>query len=154
MLTLQQIKADPAKTIERLAIKGFDGKEPIAKVLELDNMRRSLQLDNDNQAAELNRLAASIGALMKQGKREEAEEAKAKVSALKESQKSIAARLAEVEQEQHVLLTTIPNLPCDMVPAGTSAADNVVEKTGGPMPDLPADALPPWVHTNFSKYLN
>ena len=144
MLTLQQIKADPAKTIERLAIKGFDGKEPIAKVLELDNMRRSLQLDNDNQAAELNRLAASIGALMKQGKREEAEEAKAKVSALKESQKSIAARLAEVEQEQHVLLTTIPNLPCDMVPAGTSAADNVVEKTGGPMPDLPADALPHW----------
>jgi len=81
---------------------------------------------------------------MKQGKREEAEEAKAKVSALKESQKSIAARLAEVEQEQHVLLTTIPNLPCDMVPAGTSAADNVVEKTGGPMPDLPADALPHW----------
>ena len=144
MLTLQQIKADPAKTIERLAIKGFDGKEPIAKVLELDNLRRSLQLDNDNQAAELNRLAASIGALMKQGKREEAEEAKAKVSALKESQKSIAARLAEVEQEQHVLLTTIPNLPCDMVPAGTSAADNVVEKTGGPMPDLPADALPHW----------
>ena len=144
MLTLQQIKADPAKTIERLAIKGFDGKEPIAKVLELDNLRRSLQLDNDNQAAELNRLAASIGALMKQGKREEAEEAKAKVSALKENQKSIAARLAEVEQEQHVLLTTIPNLPCDMVPAGTSAADNVVEKTGGPMPDLPADALPHW----------
>ena len=144
MLTLQQIKADPAKTIERLAIKGFDGKEPIAKVLELDNLRRSLQLDNDNQAAELNRLAASIGALMKQGKREEAEEAKAKVSALKESQKTIASRLAEVEQEQHVLLTTIPNLPCDMVPAGTSAADNVVEKTGGPMPDLPADALPHW----------
>ena len=70
MLTLQQIKADPAKTIERLAIKGFDGKEPIAKVLELDNLRRSLQLDNDNQAAELNRFAASIGALMKQPKRQ------------------------------------------------------------------------------------
>ena len=44
MLTLQQIKADPAKTIERLAIKGFDGKEPIAKVLELDNMRRRLEM--------------------------------------------------------------------------------------------------------------
>ena len=75
MLTLQQIKADPARTIERLAIKGFDGKEPIAKVLQLDEQRRTLQLENDNLAAELNRAAASIGALMKQGKREEAEQA-------------------------------------------------------------------------------
>jgi len=144
MLTLQQIKADPARVVERLAIKGFDGKEPIARVIELDNSRRALQLENDNQAAELNRLAASIGALMKQGNRTEAEAAKAKVAALKENQKEIAARLAQVEQEQHVLLTTIPNIPCDMVPAGTSAADNVVEKTGGPMPNLPADALPHW----------
>ena len=62
MLTLQQIKADPARTIERLAIKGFDGKEPIAKVLQLDEQRRALQLENDNLAAELNRAAASIGA--------------------------------------------------------------------------------------------
>ena len=45
MLTLQQIKADPARTIERLAIKGFDGKEPIAKVLQLDEQRRTLQLE-------------------------------------------------------------------------------------------------------------
>ena len=144
MLTLQQIKADPARTIERLAIKGFDGKEPIAKVLQLDEQRRALQLENDNLAAELNRAAASIGALMKQGKREEAEQAKATVASLKERQKGVAQQLAETEMEQHTLLTTIPNLPCDMVPAGTSAADNVVEKTGGPMPDLGDDALPHW----------
>lgn len=144
MLTLQQIKADPARTIERLAIKGFDGKEPIAKVLQLDEQRRTLQLENDNLAAELNRAAASIGALMKQGKREEAEQAKATVASLKERQKGVAQQLAETEMDLHTLLTTIPNLPCDMVPAGTSAADNVVEKTGGPMPDLGDDALPHW----------
>lgn len=144
MLTLQQIKADPVRVVERLAIKGFDGKEPIDRVLALDNRRRELQLDNDNKAAELNRIAASVGRLMKEGNKAEAEEARARVGALKEAQKEIASQLAETETQLHELLCTIPNIPCDMVPAGTSAADNVVEKTGGPMPDLPEDALPHW----------
>ncbi len=144
MLTLQQIKADPARVVERLAIKGFDGKEPIDRVLALDNRRRELQLDNDNKAAELNRIAASVGRLMKEGNKAEAEEARARVGALKEAQKEIASQLAETETQLRELLCTIPNIPCDMVPAGTSAADNVVEKTGGPMPDLPEDALPHW----------
>ena len=61
-----------------------------------------------------------------------------------ENMRTQAQQLAETEMEQHTLLTTIPNLPCDMVPAGISAADNVVEKTGGPMPDLGDDALPHW----------
>ena len=144
MLTLQQIKSNPAEVVSRLAVKGFDGKEAIDKVLALDERRRQLQLDNDNKAAELNRLAASIGSLMKEGRRDEAEEAKAKVAGLKDAQKTIAQQLAETEQEQHNLLITIPNMPCAMVPEGKTAADNVVEKTGGPMPDLPADALPHW----------
>lgn len=144
MLTLQQIKADPVRVVERLAIKGFDGKEPIDRVLALDNRRRELQLDNDNKAAELNRIAASVGRLMKEGDKAEAEEARARVGALKEAQKEIASQLAETETQLRELLCTIPNIPCDMVPAGTSAADNVVEKTGGPMPDLPEDALPHW----------
>lgn len=144
MLTLQQIKSNPAEVIARLAVKGFDGREAINQVLALDERRRQLQLDNDNKAAELNRLAASIGALMKQGKRDEAEQAKAQVAALKDAQRGIAQQLAETEQEQHNLLITIPNMPCAMVPEGTSAADNVVEKTGGPMPDLGENALPHW----------
>lgn len=144
MLTLQQIKADPARVVERLAVKCFDGEEPVRKVLALDEQRRQLQLDNDNKAAELNRQAASIGALMKAGQKEEAEQAKARVAQLKEAQKEIARKLDATEKDQHDLLCTIPNLPCDMVPAGTSAADNVVEKTGGPMPSLPEGALPHW----------
>ena len=144
MLTLQQIKADPARNVARLAIKGFDGKEPIDKVLALDERRRQLQLDNDNKAAELNRIAASIGQLMKEGKKDEANEAKAEVGALKDAQKEIAVQLAATEQELRDLLCTIPNLPCDMVPEGKTAEDNVVEKTGGPMPNLPEDALAHW----------
>lgn len=144
MLTLQQIKENPQNVVERLAIKGFDGKEAIDRVLALDESRRRNQLQNDNMAAELKKLAASIGSLMKQGLKDEAEAAKAKVAQLKEEQKAIADELDAAEQNIREILLTVPNLPCAMVPEGKSAADNVVEKTGGKMPDLPADALCHW----------
>ncbi|MBD5245465.1 MAG: serine--tRNA ligase [Barnesiella sp.] len=144
MLTLQQIKADPADIVRRLAKKGFDGKEEIDTLLDLDEQRRANQLNNDNLAAELNKAAAQIGALMKQGKKEEAEAAKKTVASLKEQQKEIADKLSEIEGEMRRRLLNIPNVPCDMVPEGRTAEDNVVEKTGGPEPHLPEDALPHW----------
>lgn len=144
MLTIQQIKEDPQECVRRLAIKGFDGAEPIKNVLEADEARRALQLKNDNLAAELNKLAASIGALMKQGKKEDAEVIKAQVAAIKEEQKSIAAELSECESEIRNILLSIPNLPYAGVPEGRTAADNIVEKTGGVMPELPGDALAHW----------
>ena len=144
MLTLQQIKEDPKRIIERLAVKGFDGKDAIDRVLALDTRRRELQLKNDNLAAELNKLAAQIGKLMKAGERQQAEEIKKQVAQLKDSQKTIADDLAKAEADIREILLSVPNVPCDMVPEGRSAADNVVEKTGGPMPELPDDALPHW----------
>ena len=125
-------------------MKGFDGNEAIAKVLELDGNRRQLQLNNDNQAAELNKYAATIGKLMKEGKKDEAQEAKNAVAALKESQKAIAEQLAGVEEEIKNILLSIPNIPCEMVPEGRTAEDNVVEKEGGVMPALGEEALPHW----------
>lgn len=144
MLTIQQIKEDPSFIVKRLAVKGFDAAELIDKILLLDGQRRELQLNNDNQGAELKKYAAEIGALMKQGKKEEAEEAKAKVAALKEEQKTIAEKLDATEIEMRDILLSIPNIPCDMVPEGRTAEDNVVEKTGGEMPVLGEDALPHW----------
>ncbi|MBP3589565.1 MAG: serine--tRNA ligase, partial [Muribaculaceae bacterium] len=79
MLTLQQIKADPHFIVERLAVKGFDGNKPIARVLALDDMRRQLQLKSDNASAELNKMSASIGKAMKEGRKDEAEKAKENV---------------------------------------------------------------------------
>ncbi len=81
---------------------------------------------------------------MKEGKKDEAEEAKAKVASMKQEQKETAERLAAAESEIRNILLTVPNLPCDAVPAGRTAEDNVVEKTGGNMPDLGDDALPHW----------
>ena len=144
MLTIQQIKEDPQRIVKRLAVKGFDAQETIDRILELDAKRRQCQLTNDTKAAELNKLAAKIGKLMKDGAREEAEQTKAVVAALKDEQKAIAEQLAAIEDEIRNILLSVPNVPCDMVPEGKTAADNVVEKTGGPMPDLPEDALPHW----------
>lgn len=144
MLTLQQIKENPERIIARLAVKCFDGKEPIEKVISLDNQRRTLQLQSDTMSAELNKLASSIGSLMKSGQKAEAEDAKAKVAEIKEKQKSFAEELAKTEQEIREILLSVPNVPYDGVPAGKSAEDNVVEKSGGQIPNLPEDALPHW----------
>ncbi len=144
MLTIQQIKEAPERIIARLAVKGFDGTAAINEILELDTMRRQSQLSNDTKAAELNRLAASIGQLMKAGKKDEAEEAKKAVAVLKDEQKAIADELARTETRIRDILLTVPNVPCDMVPEGKTADDNVVEAIGGVIPELPADAMPHW----------
>ena len=144
MLTLAQIKENPERIIERLAVKGFEGAEHIHRVIELDDQRRALQLSSDTKAAELKKLSGEIGALMKKGLKSEAEQAKLQVAALKETQKAEADKLTRTEKEIQEILLNVPNVPCDMVPQGRTADDNVVEKTGGPMPELGDDALPHW----------
>lgn len=144
MLTIQQIKENPQYIIDRLKVKGFDGKEKIEKILALDDRRRALQLQSDTIAAGLNKQAAEIGKLMKAGEREAAEAAKAEVAKAKEDMKKYASELDAVEKEMTDIRLTIPNIPCEAVPEGKTAEDNVVEKEGGVMPDLPADALPHW----------
>lgn len=144
MLTLQTIKENPQFVIERLAVKGFDGRAIIAEIIEIDAERRRLQAKCDSDASELKKLAASIGALMKQGDKEGAEAAKARVAEIKGATKGLQDRLDECEKKTVELLLTVPNLPCADVPEGLTAADNVVEQTGGPMPELGEDALPHW----------
>ncbi len=144
MLTLQFINENPEHVIERLAVKHFDGREPIMRVVELDKQRRAAQKQRDDNAAVLNKMAAQIGALMKQGQREEAEKVKAEVAALKTANKEIDDRMTAAQNEITEILLSVPNVPYAGVPEGRTAEDNVVERTGGPMPELPEDALPHW----------
>ncbi len=144
MLTLQLINQDPEEVIRRLAVKQFDGREPIMRIVELDKQRRALQKQRDDNAAVLNKMAAQIGALMKQGNREEAENVKAQVANLKTANKEIDDNLTAAQDEITEILLSVPNVPYSGVPEGKTAEDNVVEKTGGKMPDLPEDALPHW----------
>ena len=144
MLTLQFINENPEHVIERLAVKNFDAREPIMKVVELDKQRRAAQKERDDNASQLNKMASQIGALMKQGKREEAEQAKAAVAALKATNKEIDDKMSAAANEITEILLSIPNVPYEGVPKGLTAEDNVVEKTGGPEPHLADDALPHW----------
>lgn len=144
MLTLALIKENPEDVIKRLAVKHFDGREMIEKILELDKQRRAAQTQFDNNACSLKQLASQIGALMKEGKKDEAENVKNEVANLKNSNKEIEDSLKSAENEITQILLNIPNVPCAMVPEGRTAEDNVVEKTGGEFPSLGEDALPHW----------
>ena len=144
MLTLQLINQDPEEVIRRLAVKHFDGREPIMRIVELDKQRRALQKQRDDNAAVLNKMAAQIGALMKQGNRDEAENVKTQVAELKTANKEIDDNLTAAQAEITEILLSVPNVPYSGVPEGKTAEDNVVEKTGGKMPELPEDALPHW----------
>lgn len=144
MLTLNTIKENPEFVIERLAVKGFDGRKVIEEIIAIDATRRKLQVECDTDASTLKSLANSIGSLMKQCKKEEAEKVKAEVADLKAKSKTMQDRLAEAEKAMTDLLLTVPNLPNADVPAGLTADDNIVEKTGGDIPALPDDALPHW----------
>ncbi len=144
MLTLKQITENKDEVIRRLTKKHFDGREAIETVIALNEKRKTTQGVLDENLAALNNLSKSIGALMKEGKKEEAEAARAKVGEMKEGNKQLETEMKEAEEKLTELLCTIPNLPCDCVPEGKHAEDNVVEKTGGTVPTLHAGALPHW----------
>lgn len=144
MLTLKTINDNPEVVIEKLAKKHFDGKEIIYQVLDIDKKRRETQNLLDGCLAEVNALSKSIGGLMKEGKKDEAEQNKSKVAEIKEQVKQYEDSLRSLEQNLQDLLVTIPNLPADEVPVGCVAEDNVVEKEGGVVPTLSENALPHW----------
>jgi seryl-tRNA synthetase len=144
MLTLKYITENTDEVIARLAVKNYEGATIIAEVVELDNLRKTTQVQVDAASAELNNLSKEIGLLFKQGKQKEADQAKVKTVELKESIKTLGDQQAAVEQKLNELLVQIPNLPHSSVPAGKHAEDNLIERTGGKMPDLHADAVPHW----------
>lgn len=144
MLTLAAIKENPQAIVERLKVKHFDAQQLINDILELDKTRRAAQTQFDRNGAELKKAAARIGALMKEGKKDEAEAAKAEVAALKDANKRIEEECDAAGAKITEILLTIPNTPCEMVPEGRTAEDNIVEREGGKIPDLGEDALPHW----------
>ena len=144
MLTLQSIKADPEYIIARLAVKGCDARTQIEEIIRIDAERRRLQTICDTEASELKKLSSQIAMLMKEGKREEAEAAKAKVADIKANAKTLQEQLEASELQLRDILLSLPNTPCEAVPEGRTAEDNVVEKEGGAMPTLGEDAMPHW----------
>ncbi len=144
MLTLKQLRDDRELAIKRLAKKGVDAAPVLDRIEELDDLRKTLQTELDNCLAEQNKAAKLIGALMGQGKREEAEAAKAKVAELKQLSQELAAKQKQAADDLQAAIVTLPNFPADIVPEGRTAEDNVVVKLSDNVAELPESALPHW----------
>lgn len=144
MLQLQVLRQNPAWVKEKLAVKHFSDLSVVDSVLALDEERKKLQLEFDNNQAKVNSTSKEIGMLMGKGQKEEAETKKQEVAALKTTLDPISARLTEVEKQLQDELVKLPNLPSDLVPPGKHAADNVTVKEGGVKPELYPDAVPHW----------
>ena len=144
MLTLKLLRENPEFVIKKLAVKNFDAAAIVEKINALDQSRRSLQAELDSCLSEQKKKAALIGGLMKEGRKEEAEAIKAEVAALKEKSSELDRKSQENNSELESLLVLLPNIPCDQVPEGKGAEDNVVVKMGNEIPNLGPDALPHW----------
>lgn len=145
MLTLKLISEETERVIKGLEKKHFEGaREAVEKVLEYDKLRRESQQKLDANKQQQNLLSKQIGALMKEGKKEEACSIKEKVAELKSSDKAIEEIMEKAQQDMTSVLLTIPNIPNENVPEGKDANDNVVVRDGGIKPNLPEDALCHW----------
>ena len=144
MLTLKQLRENKEEAIRRLQKKGVDAAPIIARIEELDDKRKALQVELDNCLAAQNAAAKQIGALMAKGEKEAAEAKKAEVAGLKarsQQLKEESDRAAEELQSEIVLL---PNMPSDIVPEGRTAEDNVVVKLVERESKISGEALPHW----------
>lgn len=144
MLTLKLLRDNPEFVIKKLAVKNFDATALVEEILCLDDKRKTLQAEADKLLSEQKKYATAIGQLMKQGKKDEAEAAKAEVAALKARSTDLLVQADQNNEELQAKLVLLPNIPCDLVPEGKGAEDNVVVKIDGEEPVLPKNALPHW----------
>ncbi|MCQ2153896.1 MAG: serine--tRNA ligase [Bacteroidales bacterium] len=144
MLTLKMLRDNPQLVVEKLKIKNFDARPIVDKVLELDAKRRSIQAQTDSLLAEQKQLASEIGALMKQGLRDKAEQIKIRVADLKARSSRMLEDLDATQKDLDAEIVLMPNLPCSLIKPGKGAEDNEVVKTGGPDVKLPEGAMPHW----------
>ena len=145
MLTLKLISEETERVIKGLEKKHFEGaRETIYKVLQYDKTRRESQQQLDTIKQQQKLFAKRIGGLMKEGKKEEADEIKGQVAVMKNHEKELQEAMDMAQKSMTDLLLQIPNVPNDDVPEGRDANDNVVVKEGGNIPDLGEDALCHW----------
>ncbi|GAB4510611.1 MAG: serine--tRNA ligase [Allomuricauda sp.] len=144
MLQLQNIRENKESIITALKKRNIDAAPMIAKVLELDEKRRSIQTELDATLAESNKISKEIGILFKTGKAQEANVLKEKTAGLKEASKKLGDDLNLTADELQQQLYLIPNVPDESVPAGKSEEDNEEVFREGDIPTLVEGALPHW----------
>lgn len=144
MLTLPYIQENKDEIIAKLAKKNFDAQATIEQVLELDNNRKSIQQELNVLQAEMNKISKEIGQLFKAQKIDEANKAKERTSEIKDQIKDLDSKAADTAKALQDVLVQIPNVPCDSVPEGSTADDNVEIRTWGEIPTDNDDKIPHW----------
>ena len=142
MLQLHILREKAETVCKALEKRNLQARPLVDKVLELDEKRRSFQTRLDNTLAESNKLSKEIGILFKNKQIDEANALKNKTSALKEEAKILGEELNSTAVELQEALYQIPNIPHDLVPAGSNEEDNEEVYREGDILDLGDDALP------------
>ena len=149
MLTTKYLLEETEDAIKRLKVKGVDARETIEKIRQLDDERRASQSELDDILAQQKKISKEIGLLMRDGKRDDAEKAKAEVTSLKERAKNLDDKKRTLEDDLQRLIVELPNVPHISVPEGRTAEDNVVEKEGGERPKF--EGFEPKPHWELAK---
>lgn len=144
MLQLNTIREEKDRVLAGLKKRNFKELGLIDEIIALDEKRRSTQLALDESLAKSNTLSKEIGSLFKSGETEKANALKAETATLKDTIKTLTDTLNSTVESLNELLYRVPNIPNDLVPEGTSEADNVVVFEAGKIPNLGKDALPHW----------
>ena len=144
MLQVNEIRENKEKFIQALSKRGFDASIIFSDVLQTDELRKATQAKLDETLAQSNSFSKEIGLLYKNGEAQKATLLKEKTSQLKEESKELNETLNNTLEKLQKLLFTIPNVPNDLVPAGTDENDNEEIFKEGEIPKLVEGALPPW----------
>ncbi|MEJ8734821.1 MULTISPECIES: serine--tRNA ligase [Mediterraneibacter] len=135
MLDIKFVRTNPDRVKENIKNKFQDEKLPLVdEVLELDKKNREIKQEVESLRAEKNKISKSIGAMMAQGKKEEAEELKKQVTENADRMEKLSAEEKEVEEKIKKIMMTIPNIIDPSVPIGKDDSENVeVERFGEPV---------------------
>lgn len=144
MLTLKYITENFEDAVARLQKKHFEGREILSQVVDLDDDRKRTQAQLDATLNQIKTQSAKVGELFKKGMQQEAGQIREEVAKLKTVTSDLEQRMKDDIDKITNLLLTVPNVPNNTVPEGFGADDNKVERMGGNVPELGADALPHW----------
>ena len=152
MLDVNFVRENLELVRQKMAHRNFDP-SLLEDFTRLDLERRTLIRERDDLNAAANRISREVGALMREGRREEAEGLKAESRALTEKNKGIETRLDELEAGFRAILVNLPNLPHDSVPVGEDEAGNQEARRWGTPRDFAAEGFAPKDHIDLATSL-
>ena len=144
MLTLQVLRNDRDALAQALTKRGIDAAPMLDRILSLDEERRHTQKEVDDLKAQQNAASREIGELFKSGKKDEAEQRRAEMGALKEKIQVLDDQQKKLVEQQEAALLELPNRPHESVPSGQSDADNEVVSEEGDQARIGGQRVPHW----------